>query len=151
MDPRAYERALSAAVRVAFGLGAVAACNQTEPPPSAPAGTNATPASSQGEPEKPKKKCHEILASTFKQPDENWYDPQPKMSDPDVVRCCTQLAKNEGGGTAAVRSSGCCHVAFDEVYAHCTPWGPPVPPAITWRRRASSPASSSLPSLQASS
>jgi hypothetical protein len=138
MDPRAYERALSAAIRVAFGLGAAAACNQNEPPPSSPNGTNATPASSQSEPEKPKKKCHEILASTFKQPDETWYDPQPKITDPDLVRCCTQLAKKEGGGaTAEVRASGCCHVAFDEVYAHCTPWGPPVPPAITWRSSSS--------------
>lgn len=130
-------RALAAAVRVALGSALLVACggrlgNETEgstvpsqDPSRAP--SSQTPSTSEVS-------CDARLATVFPDGGAPFYvNDKPLSSDPALVACCNELAAKASPmtRTETIRASGCCHVAFDEnAQSACTPWGPPVPPAM---------------------
>lgn len=103
--------------------------------------------------------CKEKLAATFPNGDPNWWSGRHdwlddggvvdvSVTDPTLAACCEELArpKSDAGpwqdldGLNAVRESGCCKVNGWGQGSSCTPWGPPMPPAMPGaRRRALSP------------
>ncbi len=132
-------RALAAAVRVALGSALVVACggrlaNETEGS-SVPSQDPGRAASSQPpSASAPQPPCDARLAAAFPDGGAPFYvNDKPLSADPALVACCNELAAKATPmtRTEAIRASGCCHVAFDEdAQSACTPWGPPVPPAM---------------------
>jgi hypothetical protein len=134
-------RALAAAVRVALGSALVVACggrlaNETEgaTAPSQDPGHAASSQTASAQPPAAPLPCDARLAATFPDGGAPYYvNDTPPSTDPALIACCNELAAklSPATRTEAIRSSGCCHVAFDgEASSACTPWGPPVPPAM---------------------
>lgn len=73
--------------------------------------------------------CQEVLVS-LRQKGGGSAAPGKGSTDPDEVRCCEQAAKNLVNYADFVNHSGCCAVEFPSLGPTCTPWGPPVPPAM---------------------
>lgn len=166
MTPQAHDRALRAAIRLALGTlvltGCAAASDKSETETessdltaksekstakldkSAKADAGGSEVCPDAKPEP--KSCDAILAASF--PDgggADWWKGATR-NDPELVRCCTEIAGDQTdtdfedqaslddffARENRIRSSGCCDVQFPGAGAACTPWGPPVPPAMPW-------------------
>jgi hypothetical protein len=83
---------------------------------------------------KPPVSCEQVLASAFPTP--GMYPGEKKNVSSDVEACCEkELLSDEGMGTSKHRWDCCANVTSNDpkIMIACTPWGPPVPPAM--RRR----------------
>ena len=131
----AHQQALRATLRVTLfaalgacgGGGKSSATNTTTTNPTN-TGTASAPAHPTSDAE-----CRTALKEAFPNGDPNWPNPQnptPRektaVSDADLQACCDGIA--QAGSTEDYRSLGCCSVKDNGV--HCTPWGPPTPPAM---------------------
>lgn len=90
--------------------------------------------------------CDVIFAEAFPDGAPSWFESLwPQDGGPSVVHseevaaCCVAILTEADGGdpndwkaTERFRNAGCCSVAVDSpvVGTHCTPWGPPAPPAM---------------------
>lgn len=162
-DPTSPEcRALTAAMRIALGSTLLVGCGgrvapDHDGPALAPTASNAAPstpttttpeassarspaplptgstAPSTPETDVP---CGERLEAAFPDGGAPWFVNQPPITkDPALVACCERLeaATTPDVRADVIRASGCCHVEFPGWGAACTPWGPPVPPAMPAR------------------
>lgn len=80
--------------------------------------------------------CGERLEAAFPDGGAMWFVNDPPITkDPALAACCERLeaATAPDVRVEVVRASGCCHVEFPGWVAACTPWGPPVPPAMPAR------------------
>ena len=85
--------------------------------------------------------CKQVVADAFPDggtPPPRWSpDPAPNMP-PEVTSCCTLLAheadvraqSHDPNGWDWAERDTCCGVIGWNAAATCTPWGPPVPPAM---------------------
>lgn len=90
----------------------------------------------------PQLSCDQVIAAAF--PTEGTYPGAKQSVSAEVQTCCAE-ALDKSQGLAAHRWDCCANLPADagpNVGLACTPWGPPVPPAM--RRRATS-----VPSAQA--
>ena len=63
----------------------------------------------------------------------DWFpQARERVDDPAAVACCKALTEGEADRTLEFRDMGCCHVAVP-ARLFCTPWGPPMPPAMAGR------------------
>ncbi len=150
-------RALSAAVRVALGALFVSGCGgsvtrepgrEGEAAPQdvtlgtgAPSSSGAIACGSPGAPPSPTSLdgCKAKLRAAFGDDAgaEFWNPPRPLSKDPGLVACCDAIeASSEPNKIEKFRDVGCCGVDVESNGRHCTPWGPPVPPAFAGRPRA---------------
>jgi hypothetical protein len=139
-------KALGFAAKTVFSAAFFAACGGT----SEVANDKAAPASddeiiAQASP------CTKGLAKlkeVFPNGDKTWWDrskASPELKgNVDVTECCESMLKGDGGEDLSkigtFRSSGCCAADYSgdggnnlgnvPVFSACTPWGPPVPPAM---------------------
>jgi hypothetical protein len=93
----------------------------------------------------PKLSCDQVINAAF--PTEGDYPGVKKSVSAEVQTCCAELLGGDGG-LATHRWDCCANLPADtsgmSIGFACTPWGPPVPPAM--KRRA---LPASVPSLQA--
>lgn len=131
----AHQRALSATLRVTLMGTLAAGCgssgsggapHSSKPSPTPSVSTAAADPSTEAE-------CRTALSAAYPNGDDNWYQPQnptprkeTEVSTAALVSCCEKHAGTLGDQD--YRSLGCCSAKFDG--AHCTPWGPPMPPAM---------------------
>jgi hypothetical protein len=146
MDKLTHFAALKAASRVAFGIVVLGGCsaaateedtvaseseiNAKAPCPSKQdAGTDAAPS---------KPSCENVLASAFPDGGNDFSSMQnpPKVSD-EVKTCCAEHLASEDENTWQLQYRwSCCGVLDNwnnpdpKISMACTPWGPPVPPAM---------------------
>ena len=127
----AHQRALRATLRVTMvgALGAAAGCG-SGPAPATPSNTtgaaHTAPATAD--------ECRAALDAAFPDGDPNWFSPGKESvrvatgdSDAELAACCAQ---HEAAFTVEeYRDLGCCTVRTAQPM-HCTPWGPPMPPAM---------------------
>jgi hypothetical protein len=101
----------------------------SEPDTDAAAGTDAGAASDAAP---SNESCDAIVAAAFPTPSDYPGTKQP-VSD-EVAACCDQLLSTDqgiGGHAGEHRWDCCANTAHPEnVGMACTPWGPPVPPAM---------------------
>lgn len=77
--------------------------------------------------------CDERLAQQFPEGDPEWWSSDvPFVQDDVLAACCAARVASESRGDEfeRLRTSGCCHVEGWDSFAFCTPWGPPMPPAM---------------------
>ncbi|MCC6996572.1 MAG: hypothetical protein IT370_18310 [Deltaproteobacteria bacterium] len=133
----AHQRALGATLRVTLmgtlaagcgGSGSGGAPHSTKPSPTPAVSAAAAAADPSTEAE-----CRTALGAAYPNGDDSWYEPQnptprkeTEVSTAALVSCCERHA--DALGTQDYRTLGCCSARFDG--AHCTPWGPPMPPAM---------------------
>lgn len=146
-------RALSAAVRVALGALFVSGCGGTvtrEPGregegasqdvtlgTGAPSSTGVVASPSAAPSPSTLDGCKAKLHAAFGDDAgaDFWDPPRPLSKDPALVACCDAIAaSNEPNQTEKFRNTGCCKVDVESNGRHCTPWGPPVPPAFVRRQ-----------------
>ena len=92
----------------------------------------------------PKRSCDQVVNAAF--PTEGDYPGVKQSVSAEVQSCCVELLGG-ASGLATHRWDCCANLPADagqQINIACTPWGPPVPPAM--KRRA---LPASLPSLQA--
>ena len=155
-----HSLALRAAAKMAFSVAFVGGCSSSAPGVPAddyPGGEGPATAESgythggkpctkdASAPPRPALDCDALVNAAF--PDAGaWPDGKPLVSK-EVASCCEKiiLGQEGDGGRAHPHRWTCC-AALDwgqgssqELGTACTPWGPPVPPAM---RRRESPASS---------
>jgi hypothetical protein len=140
------KRALGYAAKVALGASFVVACGGSE----AKEDQEITP-TSDDELIKGTSACTQGLKSlreVFPTGDQAWYShdaPDPKLvANKTVTSCChSMLSGNDPtlSKLESYRNKGCC--ASDRTAeidgrgaSACTPWGPPVPPSMTWNAKA---------------
>lgn len=143
MKDDVYLEALRATARVAFAVGLLQGCTRTVADPPAPVepapSTDATPVVAEpvdvhakAEPSVPMS-CEALVDVAFPVPSE--YPGEKRDVNEEVRTCCTQLVL---GHTDAEHRWDCCANAAEgalqqEVQRACTPWGPPMPPAMPGR------------------
>jgi hypothetical protein len=125
-----HAAALKAAAKVAFSVAFLNGCGSAAEP-AEEAATNENAIHSDG---CPSTGCDALLEAAFPKPGDYQWEPVPQSKQ--VVACCErELAKHD----AATKYRWDCCVAFDPETGHhasqdhglaCTPWGPPVPPAM---------------------
>ena len=132
------------AARVAFAVGLLQGCTRAVAPAAPaepidpPLSTDATPVRPEpdtlasGAPEVPMS-CEALVDVAFPVPSE--YPGQKRDVNEEVRTCCTQLVL---ANTDAEHRWDCCANAAEgalqqEVGRACTPWGPPMPPAMPGR------------------
>lgn len=79
--------------------------------------------------------CEQVVAAAF--PVEGDYPGTKQSVAPKVQTCCVELLEKSQGALAEHRWDCCANLPADagqSVGIACTPWGPPVPPAM--KRRA---------------
>lgn len=81
--------------------------------------------------------CTELLESVWPVEGPNaWEQWQRSMQDPDVGACCNVVVAHANQQVELLDTLGwqnvqmCCDAAGAPFGAACTPWGPPVPPAM---------------------
>jgi hypothetical protein len=83
--------------------------------------------------------CAAKVKATFSDTEPEPVDAGP-APDPGLVACCGELVKAYDGSThdyglTFAQARACCYVLPGQWYEHggvaCTPWGPPMPPAMT--------------------
>jgi hypothetical protein len=139
----AHQKALQATLRVAL-CGTLAACGGGAKSKGSPPTTHPAPVSSPSSDATsiaPIKKtepateaeCRSALAAAYPNGDAQWYDPNnhtPRtatpVSDSALAACCEHQV--DVFSTSDYRKLGCCAAHFNG--GHCTPWGPPMPPAL---------------------
>ncbi len=134
-----HASALRSAAKVAFSVAFLGGCSAAPAmtageDPSAPAPTGA---SCQGSaPTKPAASCASVVAAAF--PTEGDYPGVKQSVSSEVQACCIELL-DESKGSLADHRWDCCANLPDPPPANvgiaCTPWGPPVPPAMRASRR----------------
>ena len=87
----------------------------------------------------PKLSCDQVVAAAF--PGEDMYPGKKESVSAEVQTCCLELLTDRDGGLGLGATShrwDCCanlpDNAGNDVGIACTPWGPPVPPAMKRRR-----------------
>lgn len=86
--------------------------------------------------EPPRASCASVVAAAF--PTEGDYPGVKQAVSSEVQACCVQLLDESQGALANHRWDCCANlpeVAPPSVGIACTPWGPPVPPAMKARAR----------------
>lgn len=157
MQRNIHEAALRAAAKVAFSVGVLGGCSApppTAPTPDEPASTgSATPSpapssTSTGnrsdaavppptDAAPPPQGCEALLDVTF--PTGGEFPPVAREVSAEVRSCCVDLLLNTPEPMGTHRWDCCANVPLEEneaVAVACTPWGPPVPPAMRARGRA---------------
>lgn len=137
--------ALRIAAKVVFSIGLLEGCTParageaTAPPPVATPSSTDEPATTRAPdpvyadktPPAPTD-CRAAIAAAFPVPSD--YPGEKKVVTTAVQSCCAEAIVN---GIAAERHWDCCanlpEVADNRVHIACTPWGPPVPPAMPRR------------------
>ena len=102
--------------------------NPTRDP--APTATTTTPPAPTT-PSTPAKSCEKVIADAF--PTEGQY-PGVKQNVSSEVKSCCEKVLLESQGTAPHRWDCCANVDQEKdqkIAMACTPWGPPVPPAMS--------------------
>lgn len=83
--------------------------------------------------------CLEQLEAHFPNGDPDWssFWEGTQVTDPELAACCTAFAgpprsalNDPWPNYELLRNAGCCHVTGWGREMHCTPWGPPMPPAM---------------------
>jgi hypothetical protein len=125
-----HAAALKAAAKVAFSVAFLNGCGSAAEPAEEPTTKENAIVSE----DCPGAGCDALLEAAFPIPGD--YQWEPVAQSKQVVNCCErELAKN---GAESKYRWDCC-VAFDPATGHqastehfvaCTPWGPPVPPAM---------------------
>lgn len=91
----------------------------------------------------PKLTCDQILASAFPDGGNGWFGNEEKKLSPDELACCTEeikaAAKDETGLNRGQHHWACCTATnwgqgIPDIGLACTPWGPPVPPAMNRKK-----------------
>lgn len=146
-----HRQALRAAAHVALALPLLEACTRMPPPPPrAPELETATPpaAPAPAEPAThasaddptPARECTDVLDEAFPQPSDFRADApaEPQRMSFVVEACCVEMLGNLDGQGAAHRWDCCANLPAaamnDAIGIACTPWGPPVPPAMPGAR-----------------
>ena len=146
MDRAIREKALAYAAKAVLSAAFVTACTASD------ATTEDDNASAPTDDEivKGNPACKDGLTSlkeAFPTGDKRWYThmtPDPKLvGDKDVTQCCESMVKSTTTSLAKIgkfRDIGCCAADYSAaqkanpnespVGSACTPWGPPVPPAM---------------------
>jgi len=130
-----HQRALRVTWRVTL-MGALAGCSgggkSAGPGPAAKPSAPAVAAPA-GDPTS-EADCRSALAAAYPQGDANWFsddNPTPRtatpVSDAALASCCQRHSALLS--TPDYRKLGCCSAATWDA-GHCTPWGPPMPPAM---------------------
>lgn len=82
----------------------------------------------------PKPSCENVVAAAF--PTDSDYPGTKQSVAKDVQTCCAELLTASQGSLAKHRWDCCANVAPGvDVAQACTPWGPPVPPAMRSAKR----------------
>lgn len=175
MHKDVHASALRAAAKVAFSMAFLGGCSsparspdgapgegydsvtsdvtdKAPAPPTASASAAPAPVPPCHDAGAPKRSCKEVVASAF--PDAGWVSPgEGKPVGADVKACCEELLSS-GDLLDFPERWACCDAvgAFQgggdpKIAMACTPWGPPVPPAM--RRRAPKPAPQPRPAFDA--
>jgi hypothetical protein len=145
-----HSAALRAAAKVAFSVAFLAGCSSAESTEATDEngnnadGTQAASTESDIKSGKtpachhdsgaPKLTCDQIVAAAF--PTEGNYPGKKQAVSLEVQNCCEELLSKNHGLTAH-RWDCCANLPADAgngVGIACTPWGPPVPPAMKSRR-----------------
>jgi len=142
MRPDVHAAALRSAAKLVFGMASLVACTKET---SEDATTTDNSAVTSATKKKNDDCCTEKLKETF--PTQGGYQWTPVPQSADVVACCDkELTKHE----ASSKYRWDCCVAYDPATVPdggepegigfsgghgmaCTPWGPPVPPAMKRR------------------
>ena len=160
MERTTHERALRAAIRLALGTLILGGCDHGEAQPvmaqapTEPARENASVAlddedavaardAGQEAPKGAAKAaakrkvdaCRAKIDAKLGASEQEWWrGPEQQAREPELSRCCEDLAQvNDAGwvaNTGDVRAAGCCRVSFAGQGPACTPWGPPMPPRM---------------------
>lgn len=164
-----HSAALRAAAKVAFSVAFIGGCAAQTAEGEDPATTDGTGAATSAEADLsakktkknsgkataapgchhadasvPKLSCDQVVNAAF--PTEGNYPGVKQSVSAEVQSCCVELLSDHDGGLPAHRWDCCANLPADagqQINIACTPWGPPVPPAM--RRRVLP----STPSLQA--
>lgn len=124
------------------GVSKAPAKGKPKPAPRPTGGTGAKGSCSSGGSGNSLEGCRAALKEAFPGGDPEWWsfgDPATLKKDARLASCCDALASQPAPAdglavTEELRTLGCCHVAgFTSAAAHCTPWGPPMPPAMPRR------------------
>lgn len=87
----------------------------------------------------PKLTCDQVLASAFPEGEDGWFGNDEKKLTAAELACCTEQiqasAKDELGLNRGKYHWACCTATnwgqgLGDIGMACTPWGPPVPPAM---------------------
>ena len=122
--------ALRAASKVALSMAFVAGCSPAEPDDAATAGgaeseVKKSPQSCDGK----AFTCDDIINAAF--PEVGNYPGKKIKVSTNVTSCCEHQLVEKGAGTE--HRWDCCGVVTStdqNINIACTPWGPPVPPAM---------------------
>jgi hypothetical protein len=154
MNAYTHHRALAAAARLALATVALQACDKDrgepqppapspEPPTASPATQYANaetpePAPADGDataPVDPVRACNGLVEEAFPNPSQ--YPGEKRNVGTAVKACCADLLVHQTGPSDAHRWDCCANLPDDLPEAErqkatmaCTPWGPPVPPAM---------------------
>lgn len=146
-----HRQALRAAAHVALALPLLEACTRVPPPqPPAPelerAAPSATPAPAEpatyasAEVPTPPRECSDVLDEAFPPATDapSNANAQPQRMSFVVEACCVEMLADLDGQGAAHRWDCCANLPAaamtDAIGIACTPWGPPVPPAMPGAR-----------------
>ena len=84
----------------------------------------------------PKLSCDQIIAAAF--PGQDKYPGTKQSVSAEVQSCCLEELEDRDGGLLPAHRWDCCanlpDNAGENVGIACTPWGPPVPPAMNRNR-----------------
>ena len=143
-----HSTALRAAAKVAFSVAFISGCSSAGDTTDDGSGKNAdgTPAStsesdikrgchSEKDAAAPKLTCDQIVNAAF--PTEGNYPGAKAAVSMEVQTCCDELLTKSQGALTHHRWDCCANLPADAGQGAgiaCTPWGPPVPPAMKSRR-----------------
>jgi hypothetical protein len=138
-----HSAALRAATKVAFSVAFLGGCSSANGPDGSDEGLVETGESELGAPchkdPKPAKDasapkpltCEQVVAAAF--PVEGEYPGTKQPVSAAAQTCCVELLEKSQGMLAEHRWDCCANLPADagqSVGIACTPWGPPVPPAM---------------------
>ena len=145
MDKLTHLNALRAAARVAFGVAVLGGCSAAvteEETVASESEINKAPCPSKADAAPPpdaKPSCDTVLASAFGDAGDDFgatQDP-PKAVSEDVKTCCHEKLTDQSAESWTFEHRWACCNAFGSwnspdraIAMACTPWGPPVPPAM---------------------
>jgi hypothetical protein len=132
MNKEVHAAALRAAAKVAFSVAFITGCSSEEAASDTAPGPQESEVRSNACGDK-KFTCTDLVKASF--PAEGNYPGQAVASiSPAVKQCCTELLIKNGSQTE--HRWDCCAnrnnagASEQNVNIACTPWGPPVPPAM---------------------
>jgi hypothetical protein len=129
---QAHQKALRATLRLTL-FGALGACGGGGTAATKPVSNTPPPGETRNVTPESEADCRAALTAAFPNGDDKWFDPNQKtqraptdVPDEALASCCERHAATFG--TEAYRDLGCCSTKWEGM--HCTPWGPPMPPAM---------------------